>query len=225
MQLLIELDGPILDVAARHHEAHRRAQRALGLPSRDAREFSRLFRKGADLAEIVRPTRSAQLDEYVRLFDQLLSSNQLAELDAPQPNVHDHLAGLARLASCRLIALHRDRQIAQGLLDRYTLWPHFRSLHLLSPDRSVRISQLAELTEREALTVAAVASESLVQSARQAEALVFGLSNGPCTPRRLRQAGADIVFSDLGEVLEAVQQPTDALLRTGFRPPPPGAHD
>lgn len=219
MQFLIELDGPILDVAPRYYRAHQHVQGNLGLPRRETREFWRLIRKGAEIPEIVRPTRPGQLDDYVRQFEQALVNREFLELDVPQPGVREHLARLADLGVCSLIAVRADRQAAQELLDRHELWRSFRSQHLLSQDRSVRLSQMAELIERENQTMAVVSCETMARAARSAGAMVAGISSGPCTPRRLRQAGVDLVVSDLGGLLDAVRSPTAELLRAGFRPP------
>lgn len=219
MQFLIELDGPVVDVAARYHQAHRRVQAALGLARREAREFWRLFRKGADLAEIVRPTRPGQIDAYARDFEQALLSEDLIDLDVPQPGVSAHLAGLGQIAPCNLIALRPDRRATQRLLDRHELWAWFRSLHLLSQDRSIRASRLAALVEQEDSSVVVAASPAVVLSAREVGATVVGVSNGACTSRRLRQAGADAVVSCLGAFLQEARTPSAELLRAGYRLP------
>ncbi len=219
MQFLIELDGPVVDIRPRYYRAHRLVQGELGLASRDADEFWRLVRKGAGAAEIVRPHRSGQLAAYAQRFEAALLSDSLLELDVPQKDVVIHVSGLREVAPCSLVSVRPDRQATQRLLDRHELWRHFRILRLLSQDRSVRMSQLTDWVRQSDQTVAAVASETMVLSAREAGAVVVGVANGASTPRRLRQAGADMVVADLGELVEAVQQSSDELIRAGYRPP------
>lgn len=219
MQFLIELDGPVVDVRPRYYRAHRLVQGELGLASRDADEFWRLVRKGAGAAEIVRPHRPGQLEAYAQRFEAALLSDSLIELDVLQEDAVIHVSALSEVAPCSLVSVRPDRQGIQRLLDRYELWRHFRVLRLLSQDRSVRMSQLTEWIGQADQTVAAVASETMVLSAREAGAVVVGMANGACTPRRLRQAGADVVLADLGELLEAVRQSSDELIRAGYHPP------
>ena len=175
MQFVIELDGPIVDVRRRYCQAHRLVQGKLGLPSREANEFWRLLRKGASLGEIVRPTRPAQPQEYARRFEETVVSDSLLALDEPQPDVAVQLAALAAIAPCHLIALRSNPHAAQRLLDRNDLGRFFQRLRLLSQERSVRASQLAELASESDQTLAAVASESLVLAAQEAGAVVIGL--------------------------------------------------
>jgi phosphoglycolate phosphatase-like HAD superfamily hydrolase len=220
MQFLIELDGPVLDVRRRYEQAHRRVQQELGLASREPNEFWRLIRKGAELPEIVRPTRAGQLETYARRFEALLRCDELSELDAPKPDVATHLARLSAVAPCVLIAMRAERHAAQRLLDRYELWRWFREMKLLSQDRSVRLAQLSELVSQTDQTVAAVVSETLVKAVREAGAIVAGVTGGICTPKRLRQAGADLIVSDLRALDEIIRVPTDELIRAGYRPVP-----
>jgi phosphoglycolate phosphatase-like HAD superfamily hydrolase len=219
MQVVIELDGPILDIRPRYTQAHRLVQAELGLASREAGEFWRLVRKGAGLDEIVRPFRPGQSRAYARRFEEVVASDALLDLDVPQPGVGAHLAALRAVASCGLVAHRANREATQRLLDRYELWRWFRTLRLLSRDRSVRVSQLAELVGLEAQTVMAIASEPLVRSARETGAVTVGIASGACTPRRLRQAGAELVVADVGELLEAIRTSSTELLRAGYRPP------
>lgn len=219
MLIAIELDGPILDIAPRWYEAHRRAQDALGLPRRDAKEFWRLTRKGADLAEIVRPTRSGQLADYIRAFSDALTDAALATEDTPQPDVAAALASIREVAPCALVTMRGDRTTTQAILDRHELWRPFRKTMMLSPDRSVRLSQVGGLLAEEEQVLAAVADEPLAKAFGSAEATVVGIANGPCTPRRLRQAGAGLVYGDLAEFADALRTRDDELIKAGYRPP------
>ncbi len=218
MLLSLELDGPILDVAPRWYAAHRRAQDELGLPRRDAREFWRLTRKGADLAEIVRPTRSGQLADYLRAFGAALTSEDLTARDAPQPDVKIALVSLREVAPCALVTTRGDRATTQALLDRYELWRPFNKTMMLSSDRSVRSSQIAGLLDEEDPVLAATSDEPLTKAFDSAGAVVVGIANGPCTPRRLRQAGAGVVFGDLAEFAEALRRQDEELIKAGYRP-------
>ncbi|MBN1342900.1 MAG: hypothetical protein JXQ73_09490 [Phycisphaerae bacterium] len=219
MQFLIELDGPIVDLQDRIYQAHRIVQAGLGLPSRDSREFWRLYRKGADLAEIVRPTRVGQLQDYASRFAEVVASDALFDLDQPRADVSASLASLSEIAPCSLIAMRPNAHAAQRLLDRNDLGRFFRTLRMLSKDRSVRLSQLVELGGGSNQSVAVVSSESLAILTREADLVVVGVAGGPCTPRRLRQAGAGAVYPDLGGLVEAIRTRDDELMRTGFRSP------
>ncbi len=220
MQFLVELHGVILHIRDRYVQAHRRAQAALGLPRRNPDEFWRLFRKGAALEEIVRPTRSGQLKEYARLFDAAISDPDLAAEDTPHPDAAAHLSYLASLGTCHLIVWSEvDRDTTQALLDRHELWRFFRTLKRLSPDRSLRISQLTEQVAESEQTIILASSEALVRAAREAGAMVLGVAGGPATPQRLRRSGADLVFRDLAEATDALRAPMEDLIRAGYRPP------
>jgi phosphoglycolate phosphatase-like HAD superfamily hydrolase len=218
MELIVELDGPIVDVRPRYYEAHRRVQGELGLASRNADEFWRLVRKGAPPVEVVRPHRFGQVDEYVRLFAARVTMEDLLALDRPQPDASAAMVGLSDIAICKLVVLRGDRNAAQRLLDQYELWRFFRTLRLLSQDRARRIAQLSELTERGAQAIVAAGTDALARSAREAGFLVVGVGNGCCTPMRLRQAGADALVKDLSELLEIIRRPTDEILRAGYQP-------
>lgn len=169
----------------------------------------------------MRPTRAGQLPDYARRFEQAVVAESLLELDEPQPDVGRFLAALNAVGRCDLVVPGPQRAAAQRLLDEHELWRFFGTLRMLSPDRSVRRSQLGELLGQGGQGIAVVGSDALVRAARDVEALVIGLSNGACTPKRLRQSGADVVLGDLGDVVEAVRTPDEALLRAGYRPPRP----
>jgi phosphoglycolate phosphatase-like HAD superfamily hydrolase len=218
MQFIIELDGPIVDVQPRYYEAHRRVQAELGLASRTPNEFWRLVREGVPPVEIVRPHRSGQVDDYMRLFAQRVTMEELYSLDRPQPDAPAAMAGLSAMAPCKLVVLRGDRNAAQRLLDQHELWRFFRTLRMLSPDLARRIAQLGDLSEGRGQTVVAAGADVLARSAREAGFIVVGLGNGCCTPMRLRQAGADVLVKDLSELLESIRKPTDEMLRAGFQP-------
>ena len=221
MQIVIELDGPIVDIRGRYFAAHRHVQGELGLASREPNVFWRLIRTGSELAPIVKPYRPAQLEAYARGFLAALSDPSLLELDVPQPDVLAHLAGLRELAPCSLVVARPDRQAAQSLLDRHELWRHFSTLRSLSQDLDARTSQWSDLVGQDDQTLAGVADAPTARAAREAGAITVGIANGPCTPRRLRQAGADVVVAHLGELLAAIRTADESLCRAGYRPPGP----
>ncbi len=216
MQLVIELDGPVVDVQRRHFQAHRLAQQEIGLAARLPDEFWRLYRKEAPLIEIVRPHRTGLLEVYQKRFAELRVSGELWSLDTPQSDAASALSELNTMGPCSLVVLGHDRQAAQELLDRHELWRFFRTMRMLSQDLSMRISQLKDLAAGGGQTLAALSSDVVTRSAREAGLIVAGVSNGPCTPLRLTRNGADLVVRNLSELVAVIREPTPDLLRAGF---------
>ena len=66
----------------------------------------------------------------------------------------------------------------------------------------------------------AAASETLVKEADEADLITGGITNGPCTGRRLTQAGARLTFRDLGALGDEIACGARHLIEAGLKPPP-----
>ena len=77
MKLILEIDGPVLDVAPVWYRVHCEVAGAVGWAKLDQPTFWRLTRKQGREADLLRGARPVKLKEYYRRFDERLEADEV----------------------------------------------------------------------------------------------------------------------------------------------------
>jgi phosphoglycolate phosphatase-like HAD superfamily hydrolase len=216
MRFLIDMDGPLVDIRPRLYALHKELIGETGLAPRPPEEFWQMIRRGEPLDRHLGQARPAHRDAYGRSFVERCEREDLLALDTMQPEVAQNLRVLKDMGVCHLITLRLNRQGAQQALDRCDICHFFDQLRVLSQVRSARIEQLKELAGGDPKTMVVTSSDSILIAARECSLFTVGIGNGPATPQRLRQAGADFVAKDLSELVDHLRPLSEAIRRAGW---------
>jgi len=218
MRILIEMDGPLVDVKARYHETHRRVLREINLAALPVDAFWRLVRRNAPLEQLVSGGRSKHVERYKQHFTERIECDEMLAFDAAQEDADGALRSLKVLGEPILITMRLNRPGAQDVLKRLGLADYFLRVGGLSQAQSRRIDQLKELAGEARRVIVVASSEPVIIATREADPPVVGISSGACTPQRLRRAGADVVLDTLDEVSVAIASGSEEMLRAGLLP-------
>lgn len=219
MQIIIELDGPVIDVEPVYWAAYSRAAGELGLARKHRPDFWRLVRRGAGAGEMLAGARPRHVQRFCESFAALLEDDESWSDAVAQAGVADELRGLrAGQHVLTLVTLGRNAGARQQRLDAHDLAVHFTRMARLAIEPYKRTAQLKELTENHTRVLVAAACEPLVKCANEAGLTAVDVSNGPCSARRLTQAGAALTFGGLNELSEEIARGGRNLLAAGLLP-------
>lgn len=219
MKIILEFDGPVIDVEPVYWAAYSRVVAELELARKDRATFWRLLRRGAGIGEFLLGAKPRHLQRFREAFPELLESDECLSSGAAAEGVADELRALAAgQYALSLVTLGRNGPARQKLLDEADLSVYFTRMSRLAAAPNQRLDQLKELTEGEARVVVAAGSESLVKLAEEANLAAVGIANGPCTARRLTQAGARMTFTDLEGLGEEFATGARNLVAAGLPP-------
>ena len=222
MRFIIELDGPIFDVMPMRYVAHRAVAAEVGWSRLDEATFRRLIRtKGRD-ADLLPGAADVKVAEYHRRFAEYAESDASVGTCETQPGVAAAVRALAECGSCCAVTLGSNVSARRALLDRAGLARFLERTERLAPDPRRRPAELRGLSADDDRTIVVAATASLVRAVGRAELFGVGLSCGTTAIARLHQAGADIVYKALEDVVVALEAGAKDLIRAGLLPPPLG---
>ncbi len=219
MKLIIECDGPILDVQPIYWSAYSTAVGEIGLARTDPADFWRLVRTGAAGGQAIRGAKPRQFQEYEIRFSALIDSDECCAKCSAREGVAKTLTRLTKHGACALITASANRESRQQALDSDRLSVHFTQMCKLFSQESRRAEQIRELVGDDPRVVVAASTVAVVRAGCAADFLVVGVSNGSCTGRRLTQAGAQLTFDDLEELADELDGGSQRLRDCGLLPP------
>lgn len=218
MRIIVELDGPVLDMEPVYWAAYSEAVSAIGLARTERAKFWRLVRTAAPSGQMILGAKPRQIATYETRFAELLESDLCLDRCCPQPAVGEVLARMAKRARCALVTAGRNRAARQKRLDAEALSIHFMEMQGLAADKRRRPDQLRKLIEESPRALLAASTVGVVRAGADANIMVVGVSNGTCTARRLTQAGAQTIFADLDELADELDAGAPELIRHGLLP-------
>lgn len=213
---IIEYEGPVGNVRPRYWAAHQRAIAATGFEGPPADEFWRLWRTGADDAQMVRFGKAGKVADYKRQRSDLIDSTELMAMDEPTTDAANQLRVLKGLGECHLVTLSRNIDGFKATLDRLDLWIWVNSRLSLPEHRERRVEAIRQLAGRQRSVLAVAGSVPFAYAASQAGCRVVGIKGGPTYPNRLRQVGVDLIYDSLDELTDALTQRDTELQRIGI---------
>lgn len=218
MRFLIELDGPVLDIAPVMYAAHRIATAEVGWSTLDQATFWRLTRTGGSEANLLPGARPAKTSAYAARFAEVVEQDEVIATATAQPGVADDLRGLASLGPLVGLTLGSNLEARRQVLHRTGLKHSWQRIEVLSADPRRRPAELLVLAESDPSAIVLSASDALLRSGDAAGVFGVGLSCGSCTAARLHRAGARLVFQGLTQFLNELRAGGPELVRHGLRP-------
>jgi phosphoglycolate phosphatase-like HAD superfamily hydrolase len=213
---IVEFEGPVVNVQPRYWAAHCEAIKAVGFQGPPESEFWRLVRTGAPDGQLIRFGKDRHVQEYARIRDERTDASDLMKLDELQPVASENLRLLKKLGACHLVTLSRNRDGINATLDRLDVWMHFDQKRALPEDQDRRVTAMREIVGGQRCTLAVVGSVPMAYIANEAGCKVVGIKGGTAFPKRLRQVGVDVFYSDLEELTEAITTRDPDLQRIGL---------
>jgi phosphoglycolate phosphatase-like HAD superfamily hydrolase len=136
--LLFDLDGPVLDVRARHWAVHRYCLRELGLVNCWPRS-SALWsakRRRASLGQLLGVSNDELLSRYTGLFRRHIEGDHFLALDVLQPAIESTLTALGDRARLLLVTMRQRSTATRASLCRLGVLERFESLYIVRPTGS-----------------------------------------------------------------------------------------
>lgn len=219
MNLILEIDGLLLDVGPAWYRVHREVATAVGWSTLDQGSFWRQTRKKGRNVSPLPGARPAKVKEYYARFDERLEADEVLLDCEPHEAIDGVLASLATKGSVCLVTLGSNLQARRAVLERFGLLRFADRIEGLDADPRKRPAELRALAAGDERTLMAAASDFVIRAAGEAGIVAAGIPRGPCSADRLHQAGADIVYKNLEELRAAIAEGSDDLIRAGLLPP------
>jgi phosphoglycolate phosphatase len=198
--LLLDLDGPILDVRRRYYAAHRRA--AEGLPEvrmLDAQAYWAAKRRRAPLAEVLGvPADDPAVARYRVCWLEVIEADDLLALDGVQPRAVEALERLRVFPERVVVTLRTSEGGVRATLERLDLLPLVTAVEVVSHAAGSKRSAFARRgAGAVAATVAIGDTEVDIEAAQHAGFPVIAVSCGIRSGAVLSTLGATAVVPDL----------------------------
>lgn len=220
MNFIVEIDGPVLDVAPAWYRAHREAAAKVGWAALDRPTFWRLTRKQGREANLLRGAKPVKIKAYHSDFDERLETDEIVATCEPQDEIDRVLASLASKGSIRLVTLGSNVEARRAILERHDLMRCVERFERLTDDPRKRPSELRILVAGEPRSLVVASSDSLMRAAGEVGVAMVGVPRGACSVDRLHRAGADVMFTDLDDAWAAIAEGSEELERAGLLPSP-----
>ena len=219
MLILIEFDGVLADLRAVYYAAHCNAARASGWSWLDESTFWRLIRTKGKQAGFLPGARAGLVESYRRRFEfEVEATENIAQFEGRLGDA-TALRKLSRHGSCISLTIGANLDARRAILKSGRIGDFVDRLDGLHEDPRRRPGELTILATGQPRTIVVVADDALIRAAGQAELFCVGVSSGYCSARRLHQAGADVVYSELEELVDSLDRGAPDLVRAGLLPP------
>jgi len=218
MKFIIEFDGVLTDVRSSYYEAHRRVAESLGWSRLDESTFWRTLRsKGRD-GVYLRGARMGLADKHYPAFEQECEREEILAACEPMEGTVECLKHLSRHGTLMAVTMGPNVGARRALAERGGLIRHLEVLEGLDSNPRRRPGELTALSEGDRRAIIVASTDSLIRAAAQTELLKIGISTGVCSIRRLHQAGADLVYSELTALAESLDSGATDLIEAGLLP-------
>ncbi|GAC1575472.1 MAG: hypothetical protein NVS3B20_07160 [Polyangiales bacterium] len=210
--VIVDLDGPILDVSRRYFEAHQRALTALSIMGShaDAAAFWQAKRDRTPIEQLL-PSVEAQtpstIERYGVLFKQCIESDDLLTLDAVQPFALDALARLATNFDVVILSLRSNREGATRCVDSLGI-SALASVDFVAHSASGKVPRARALSAGRVVVSVVGDTEADAAAAKAIGALFVGMSCGIRSKKDLEREGASVVVDSLGDAVAWIERAT-----------------
>jgi len=218
MRIIVECDGPVLDVQPAFWAAYGESVAAVGLARTDPARFWRLFRTGAASGELISGAKRRHIATFDERFAAAVESDACLSQCGAQQGADEALRRLTAHAECVLVTVGDNRAARQHRLDKEGLSAHFHEMHGIFRDSSRRAEQLRRLAGEDRRVVVAASTVGLVRATTEAGLVCVGVYNGCVSGRRLTQAGAGDTYADLAELAADLEAGAPRLTTQGLLP-------
>jgi len=198
--LLLDLDGPVIDVSRRYYSTHRQLTLGLGLTPTGFDHYWEAKRRGqkeVDLLKAYGATQS-QIQRYGKMWLEAIEDPKNLLLDRLQPGAADALETLAQIFAIYIVTMRRNKAGALEQIERFGIKRYIRKMIVCGNDGAGK----AHAVKQERLTPIAFVgdSEADVQAARELGCPAYAVTCGIRNRDFLLGLKPDRVFRDLPEV-------------------------
>jgi len=222
MRFVIELDGPVFEIAAAHYAAYHDIAGEIGWSRLDPTTYWRLVRSKGREANILPGAKEIKIERYYEAFPARFESEKILSGIAARDDARQLLAGIARYGTIVGVTLGTNVKTRKIGLERANLSELVTEVVALHADPARRSKELLGLSGGDRRTVVVAATDDLVRAAATADLFCVAISGGTCSKPRLHRASPGVVFTDLGGLLDSLACGAEDLIAAGLLPP---SHD
>lgn len=204
----LDLDGPVLDVAARYYAVHCHLCASLELPSGEPGPFWAAKRARTPLPALLATDDAARLERYRAGWAALIESEEFLALDQLQPGALPALAQLS--AHCRvvIVTLRQNGDCVRAEIARLVPPGQVSAVHVGSPLAACGEAVKAALIREDRGERAALAmigdTEVDLRAGKAVGLRTIAVLSGIRCEALLRSEGPDAIVADLGAAVAAL---------------------
>jgi Predicted phosphatases len=156
MQLYVDLDGTLIDVAARHYKAYSTIAHELGFAPLSFGRYWSLKRSAKTVAQILAESEAVNyINGFKRMWLRLIEQDQYLDSDTLLPGATMVLQKLRIKHTLVLVTLRRSKSALIRQMERLQLTPHFDKI-ISAPPSGAHAQCKASLIRRNGATPVAV---------------------------------------------------------------------
>lgn len=220
MRFIVEFDGVVANIREVHYAVYRDVAEEVGWSRVDIATFWRQTRRQGTQADVLPGARLSLRTELLRRFAQRIEETDEIAKYTTQPGFEQMIASMSRDGDVALVTLGANRPARSAWLAKIGWASLAERFETLSDDPRRRGVELRVLASGEPRTVVVASSDAIVRAAGSAGLFSIGISCGACTPARLHQAGADVVYTVPDGLTTSLGSGAEDLIRAGLLPAP-----
>jgi len=218
MRFIIELDGPVFDIAAAHYAAYHETAGELGWSRLDPTTYWRLVRTKGREADILPGAKPIKTEQLYEAFPRYFESDEILSKLTPHDEVGGMISAIGKHGTVAGITLGTNVKTRETLLASANLTTHFADVVALNASPAARPTELRSLSDGDKRTVVVAATDELVRAAATAELFCVAVSGGTCSKPRLHRASPGVVYSSLEGLKDSLGTGAEDLVAAGLLP-------
>lgn len=219
MQIIVEIDGVLLNVRPATWEAYSRAVAAVGLARKDEPTAWRLVRTAAADGQFISDARTHQVEKFRQVFDAALDEDDVLAALQPHDDVHETMRTLYDLGPFAGVTCGANLAARLNVLRANSLADAFPKLTQVPAPADAGGSALRAVAASrtdESVVVVLAASVGLIKAADEAGFVPIGIASGAAIAKRLAAAGARATYPGVAEFAAALRNGDESLRRAGL---------
>jgi phosphoglycolate phosphatase-like HAD superfamily hydrolase len=204
--ILIDLDGTIVDVRARHYDVYSRTMTEMGREPLGAARYWRGRRSGKSTQDLLVSFSAPERARFSRLWVGRVESPQALGLDTLFPGAVAALSELSGRHDLVLVTLRRDRAGLADQLERLGIGHLFARVLASGPGPVARKDNLVGIGDLSAGGYVVGDTEADIDLAKKTGRRLVCVANGVRTRLFLTRQGASVVVPSLRELPAAITE-------------------
>ncbi len=218
MRLIIELDGPVFDIADAHYAAYHQAAGELGWSRMDQTTYWRLVRTKGREADILPGAKPIKTEQLYETLPRYFETEPILSKFTPRNEIGAVLSGIAKHGTIAGVTLGTNVKTRETLLRDANLMVHFADVVALTGSPAGRPTELRSLSDGDKRTLVVASTDELVRAAATAELFCVAVSAGSCSKPRLHRASPGVVYSSLDDLKDSLESGAEDLVAAGLLP-------
>lgn len=215
MQIIIEIDGILINLRQAYWQAYQAAMKQIGLACADEGSFWRVIRRGDPISTVLQGGKLHHISAFESAFSTALVDPSYAKKLELHEDASQHFQNLKQLGTCHYVTQSAHADALSGMLTQVAGSGCDAAVTPLS-DAEVN-AQFQSLVGSARPVIVLSAGERLLQVADALGYIPIGIASGACIAKRMPRFGAIATYRNASAFCEARTEGDPVLVRAGIQ--------